>query len=90
MEAKTLVNTLADTLSETDVETINDTLANVKSEQLTYTLTDTLENKENRETSKPRPGFLDLATNRLIETLRHCSLRRNMLIVAEVETRCNK
>ena len=46
MEAETLVDIPADTLSETDVVTIGDTLGDLKSEQLTHTLTKTLENAE--------------------------------------------
>ena len=46
VEAETLVDIPADTLSETDVVTIGDTLGNLKSEQLTHTLTETLENAE--------------------------------------------
>ena len=46
MQAETLVDIPADTLSETDVVTIGDTLENLKPEQLTHTLTKTLENAE--------------------------------------------
>ena len=43
MKAETLVDMLATTLSETDVDTIGDTLGNVKSAEVTHTLTDTPE-----------------------------------------------
>lgn len=44
VDAERLINTLADCLSETNVDTIDDTLGNVRSEQLTHTLTNTQEN----------------------------------------------
>ena len=44
VNAERLINTLADCLSDTNVDTIDDTLGNVRSEQLTHTLTDTQEN----------------------------------------------
>lgn len=65
MEAETLVDTLAATLSETDVERINDTLGNVKSKELTHTLTDMLQ--------KEKPG--NLATKWPLRRLGHFSLR---------------
>ena len=42
MKAKTLIDTLAANLSETEVKTSCDTLENVKSEQLTHPLTKTV------------------------------------------------
>ena len=46
MEDKTLVDTLAATLSEKDVKTSGNALGHVRSEKLAYTLTDTLENAD--------------------------------------------
>ena len=51
MEDKTLVHTLAATLSETDVKTSGNALGNVRSEKLAYTLTDTLENADSETLS---------------------------------------
>ena len=56
MQAETLVNIPADTLSETDVKRTSDALQNVKSEQLTHTLTDTLENAETKTLSEKHTG----------------------------------
>ena len=48
MKAETLVDTLAATLSETDVKTKGQTLENIKSAQLTHMLTDTVIRAETR------------------------------------------
>ena len=50
MEAEKVVDTLAVTLSETDVEIIGDTQGNEKSKEQTRTLTDTKENTEKTKT----------------------------------------
>ena len=71
MKDKTLVHTLAATLSETDVKTSGNALGNVRSEKLTYTLTDTLKNADSETLSNKLTNRKAKALLIGIDTWRH-------------------